>query len=151
MGDIGTGLQPAESCCAVDRTRHRPPCCASCIAAESRYTYQQPPLRTRSLGHSPLQGKLEMITGATAGLMELRLDDADGHKIGVLSDDSKMLGAYPVEDYCTLMVLQAVLFLSFSLSSSACSPSLDVRATRTSPPLPPIPRSHGKCNVVLSC
>jgi len=52
-----------------------------------------------------IKGKLEMITGATAGLMELRLDDADGHKIGVLSDDSKMLGAYPVEDYCTLMVV----------------------------------------------
>lgn len=52
-----------------------------------------------------LKGKLEMITGASSAAMELRLQTADGTDIATLAKDDAMLGAYPVEDYQVLKVI----------------------------------------------
>mmetsp|Transcript_37224 Transcript_37224/g.97603 ORF Transcript_37224/g.97603 Transcript_37224/m.97603 type:complete len:240 (+) Transcript_37224:50-769(+) len=52
-----------------------------------------------------LKGKLEMITGASSAAMELRLQDAEGNDIATLEKEDAMLGAYPVQDYLVLKVI----------------------------------------------
>ena len=45
-----------------------------------------------------IQGKLELITGATAGMMQLQLYDDDSKLLCELDKDSSPLQAYPVQD-----------------------------------------------------
>eukprot|EP01137_Pigoraptor_chileana_P022989 Opistho-2@88582 len=49
--------------------------------------------------------KLELITGSTAGYMRLQLHDRKDAVVCTLHDDNAMLGAYPVEDYMRLHVV----------------------------------------------
>eukprot|EP00039_Didymoeca_costata_P001459 m.52711 g.52711 ORF g.52711 m.52711 type:complete len:240 (+) comp10812_c0_seq6:172-891(+) len=56
---------------------------------------------------SELKGKLEMIIGASAGHMTLKLQDHNGADICEMADNDKMLGAYPVEDFMTIYVVDA--------------------------------------------
>lgn len=52
-----------------------------------------------------LKGKLELVTGATALLMQLQLLDADGKLICELDNDDAPLGSYPVQDGFRLHVI----------------------------------------------
>ena len=45
-----------------------------------------------------IQGKLELITGATAALMQLQLFDREGKMVCELDDDSASLGSSGVQD-----------------------------------------------------
>ncbi len=44
------------------------------------------------------QGKLELVTGATASMMQLQLLDEDGKMICEVDNDSAMLDSYPVKN-----------------------------------------------------
>lgn len=45
-----------------------------------------------------LQGKLELVTGATASLVELQLFDSYDKPVCMLDNDSATIGSYPIEN-----------------------------------------------------
>ena len=45
-----------------------------------------------------LKNKLEMITGASSAGMKIKVFNKDDKEVCSLSDDSKMLGFYPVDN-----------------------------------------------------
>lgn len=58
------------------------------------------------------QGKLELITGATASLAQLQVFDADGRPICELDNDQATLGSYPVQNGFRIHVRILMLYLS---------------------------------------
>ncbi len=44
------------------------------------------------------QGKLELVTGATASMMQLQLFDEDGKIVCEMDNDCAVLDSYPVKD-----------------------------------------------------
>jgi len=72
-------------------------CSSTKVGSERRFD--------KGLTISALKGKLEMITGAAQGSQTLRLEDHTGQIICTMDNDEAMLGAYPVEDYMTLFVV----------------------------------------------
>ena len=59
----------------------------------------------KDLSISELKGKLELITGATAGTMTITVYDDKNVKVIDLSDDSSLFGSYPIENGMRLHVL----------------------------------------------
>lgn len=72
-------------------------CSSTKVGSERRFD--------KALTISALKGKLEMIVGASAGHQKLRLEDHTGAVICTLDNNEAMLGAYPVEDYMTIYVV----------------------------------------------
>ncbi|MCL4130027.1 UNVERIFIED_CONTAM: hypothetical protein GTU68_032872 [Idotea baltica] len=52
----------------------------------------------KSLTIADLKGRLELITGGSAGCMQLSLFDDKDNPVGPLNNDSALLGSYPVEE-----------------------------------------------------
>eukprot|EP00730_Choanoeca_flexa_P016334 TRINITY_DN7689_c0_g1_i2.p1 TRINITY_DN7689_c0_g1~~TRINITY_DN7689_c0_g1_i2.p1 ORF type:complete len:137 (+),score=1.10 TRINITY_DN7689_c0_g1_i2:96-506(+) len=52
-----------------------------------------------------MKEKLELVVGVPAGSMRLVVKGDDGQQVCELSDNSAMLGAYPVADYMNLHVI----------------------------------------------
>eukprot|EP01136_Pigoraptor_vietnamica_P007999 Opistho-1_new@42799 len=69
----------------------------SSLASERRFD--------KSIQVIQLKEKLELITGSTAGYMSLQLFDKKDGLVCTLSDDNAMLGAYPVQDFMRLHVI----------------------------------------------
>ncbi|XP_074662613.1 tubulin-folding cofactor B-like [Tubulanus polymorphus] len=59
----------------------------------------------KSLTIAALKNKLEILTGGSAGSMQLELYDRNNQLVGRLSDDEQLLGFYPVEDRMRLHVI----------------------------------------------
>ena len=72
-------------------------CSSTKVGSERRFD--------KGLTIAALKGKLEMITGASQGSQTLRLEDHTGAVICTMDNNDSMLGAYPVEDYMTVFVV----------------------------------------------
>jgi tubulin-folding cofactor B len=72
-------------------------CSTSSIRAEKRFD--------KGLTVRGVKTKLELVVGVPAASMKLELHGTDGSTICSINDDDKFLGAYPVEDFLTLHVV----------------------------------------------
>lgn len=62
-----------------------------------------------------LQGRLELVTGATAGSMSLEVFDVEDRPVCHLTNDEALLGSYPVEENYRIHVSISVLYLAFMI------------------------------------
>ncbi len=58
------------------------------------------------------QGKLELVTGATASMMQLQLFDEDGRMVCEVDNDDATLESYPVKNGYRIHVRKIVIGLS---------------------------------------
>jgi len=58
----------------------------------------------KSLSVLQLKSKLELITGYNAGSMKLSIESVKGSKVGEMSDNSRIIGSYQLDDGMTIRV-----------------------------------------------
>ncbi|CAB3369640.1 Hypothetical predicted protein [Cloeon dipterum] len=88
------------------------------VSVSTSSTYSAEKSFARGITVADLKCKLELMTGASAGSMQLTVLDKAGNRVCLLDDNNRLLGSYPVDNGMVIFVADVAPKFDFDLNSS---------------------------------